>query len=170
MLAKGSTPPVLSARQKANREIIIAEAKRQGVPVRVALTFAWLESKFNEKAAGDLDWAKNKPDKYKEFVLDNPNLRAHPLRNKKEVWHSYGLFQLLAPHVIKGTEDQASLYDARKNAQIGVGKLKALLKTHDGDVNKVRLAFAGALKLGMPVQKDIITRLGDAYAQFKEYA
>lgn len=162
--------PVLNAKQTANRDLIVREAHAQGVPARVPVTFAWLESRFNERAAGDLQWALKRPALYKKLVVDNPDLKTNPWRLMPEKWHSYGLFQLLSPYFIKGDENPESLFDPARNAYLGVAKIKNLLKVHKGDINKVRLAFAGALDLGVPVQRPILVTLGDAYAQFKDIA
>ena len=161
---------MLNAKQTANRDLIVREARAQGVAPRIPVTFAWLESRLNEKAAGDLEWAKKRPEMYEKLVVNNPEFRTNPWRLKPEVWHSYGLFQLLSPYFVKGNENPSILYNPARNAALGVAKIKNLLKQHNGDVNKVRLAFAGALAMGVNVQKPILVHLGDAYSRFKDIA
>lgn len=170
ILATQKRAPVLNAKQTANRDLIIREAHAQGVPARIPVTFAWLESRFDERADGDKQWATKRPDQYQKLVVNNPNLADNPFRLVPEKWHSYGLFQLLAPYFIVGKDDPAILYDPGRNAMLGVAKIKNLLKIHKGDINKVRLAFAGALAMGPTVQKPILVNLGDAYSRFKDIA
>lgn len=170
LLATQKRAPVLNKQQTVNRDLIVRLAHDLGVPPRVPVTFAWLESRFDPKADGDMQWAEKRPEMYRKLVVDNPALKDNPWRLKSEAWHSYGLFQLLAPYFIKGTENPAILYDPVKNATLGITKIKNLLKVHKGDVNKVRLAFAGALDMSPAVQKPILVHLGDAYSRFRDIA
>lgn len=158
--------PMLTRQQKAMHEIIVAEAVKQGVSARVALAFAWLESQFDPTAEGDKDWASKRPQLYNELVLNNVSFKSNPYRTDPNRWHSYGLFQLLAPYFVTGEQDPASLLDPRRNAFLGVRKIKSLMTAYQGDVAKTRLAFAGALELGPGVQKPILAKLTHALSLF----
>lgn len=157
---------MLTRQQKAMQDIIVAEAVKQGVPSRVALAFAWLESQFDPNAEGDKDWASKRPELYEVLVLKSDAFKSNPFRTDPDRWHSYGLFQLLAPYFVTGEQDPASLLEPRRNAFLGVRKLKALLTAYHGDVAKTRLAFAGALELGPSVQKPILAKLTHALSLF----
>lgn len=139
------------------RQIIRAEAIRQGVPVEVALATARLESNFDSSAAGDLNWHKN--------AARFANVPASsPYRNQPELWHSYGLFQLLAPYHVRGDEDPRVLFDPQVNAERGIGFLRRLLLAHHGDLNKVRLYYTGAHRADEATKTKVLAKWANALA------
>ena len=147
--------------------LIRAEAERQGVDPKLALATAEVESNFNPRAAGDLGWATwNDGARYKQHVLGNDALTSNPARLDPSVWHSYGLFQLLAPYHVTGREHPSVLYDPAVNAQRGVAYLRALAKRYGGDPAQVRLAYAGALHLDAASQERALTRFAKAFEQW----
>lgn len=148
--------------------LITRIAVKHGVPVPVALAFAWLESRFNPTAEGDLQWAFKRPDKYRELVLNAARFKDNPWRTDADRWHSYGLFQLLAPYHSLADEDPRKLLDPEVNAERGIKTIANLLKKHDGDPVRARLAFAGALNLGPDTQLALTKRLHDALERFQE--
>lgn len=160
---KTSTPS--RARMEA---LVRAEAERQGVDPALALAFAEVESNFNPSAAGDTAWAEKKPDLYRSLVLDNPKMANNPARYDPRAWHSYGLFQLLAPHHAKPSEHPSVLYDPQLNAQRGVAYIKGLLRKHGDDAAQVRLAYAGALKASAAEQERVLGRFARAYQAWRE--
>lgn len=119
--------------------LIRREARAQGVPEPVALATAWVESRMDPHAEGDLQWHTND----KRFESTVP--RDNPHRWQRSLWHSYGLFQLLAPYHVKGAETPMVLLDPEINTQRGVAFLGRLLKRHAGDLDAVRLAYTGQL-------------------------
>lgn len=161
---KTGTP---SAREPMIR-LIRAEADRQGVPAPIALAVAEVESNFNPSAQGDLAWADKRPALYERLVRDNPKLAQNPARLEPKAWHSYGLFQLLAPHFVRAAEHPQVLLDPQVNAQRGVAFIKQLLKTHDDDIAKMRLAYAGALKANAAEQARVLGRFTAAYERWRD--
>lgn len=121
-----------------NRQIVRAEAMRQGVPVEIAMATARIESNFDQTREGDLNWHLNRA-RFERFVPE-----TSPFRGTPELWHSYGLFQLLAPYHVKGDEDPRILLDPQINAQRGVATLRRLLLVHHGDPGLVRLHYTNA--------------------------
>lgn len=117
------------------RQIIRGEAIRQGVPVELALATARVESSFNPNAEGDLNWHLNRA-RFDKFVP-----RENPFRSQPQLWHSYGLFQLLAPYHVKGAESPLVLLDPKVNTERGVRVLRRLLYEHRGDPDLVRLHY-----------------------------
>lgn len=173
LLSKGGTvqPTVLKTeRQKKARALVTRIALELGVPVNVALAFASLESNLNPDAEGDLQWVELHPDRYQALVLDSARFADNPWRTDRSRWHSYGLFQLLAPHHALPMEDPRALLDAETNARRGLAYIKNLLKKNNGDVDKARLAFAGASKLSGATQDMLVARLHRAMAQFEGVA
>lgn len=148
--------------------LVRAEAQRQGLPDPLALAVVEVESNFNPAAAGDKGWAEKRPELYKRLVLDNPKLKDNPARTDARAWHSYGLFQLLAPHHIRGSEHPELLYDPRVNAERGVAYLKGLLRKYEGDTVKVRLAYAGALNASQAEQDRVLGRFSTAYTKWHD--
>jgi soluble lytic murein transglycosylase-like protein len=151
--------------------LVIDAARAANVPVHVALAFADLESAFNSRAEGDLDWhSRSNGALYKKHVLGNPTLANNPALNDPAAWHSYGLFQLLAPYHVKPTEHPQELLDAKVNAQRGVAFIAKLLKQNQGDVVRARLAYVGCLPDGSrcnPAQVELYTtRLQRALAKW----
>lgn len=160
----------LAERQKRNIEVIRREAERQGVPLKVALAFAWLESRLNDAAEGDALWAIKRPEMYKKLVVENPAFVDNPWRDEAPRWHSYGLFQLLAPYHVQGREDPRSLLNPTTNAQRGVALIKRLLVKYNGDVNAARIAYTGASGTTAEYKKDLLARLRDAQTKFAHIA
>ncbi len=157
----------MSQKHEAIRTVIINEARKKGVPPRVALAFAWLESRFNPKAEGDLQWYQwNDGERYKKYVLANPKLAKNPWRNVPQVWHSYGLFQLLAPYFVQATENPTVLFDPGINTSRAMTKIANSLKAANGDPSQARILYAGATKLSEDVKQKIITKLYDAMKLF----
>lgn len=132
-----------SAATKGMRDLITRVARQQGVPVRVALAFAWIESKLQPQLEGDKRWPFKKPQKYRELVLDAPRFKDNPWRTDASRWHSYGLFQLLAPYHTLPTEDPRALLNPQVNAERGIAQIKRLLAKHNGNVQAARLAYIG---------------------------
>lgn len=156
-----------SVQQLQMKALITRIARAWGVPVQVALAFAWLESRFDPRADGDEQWAQKRPEKYRELVLDAPRFADNPWRTDAARWHSYGLFQLLAPYHTLPTEDPWALYDPEINAERAMKTLANLLARHDGDPIKARLDFAGASKLGPETQAMLSKRMRDALVRFE---
>lgn len=151
-LSQGENRPVQPPKPKPDpnnpakdyvRSLVRSEAARQGVPVPVALAVAELESGFDPRAPGDLDWSKRRGGElYQKLVLDNPRLARNPARDDPSAWHSYGVFQLLAPHFVEPLEHPSALYDAQTNVTRGVNYLRRLLARY-GDPVSARLAYIG---------------------------
>lgn len=147
------------AKRDVMRALIRVEARRQGVPEHVALAFARVESNFDPLAKGDLEWHKDRA-RYERVVP-----YSSPFFDQPKLWHSYGLYQLLAPyHLSDWTEDPRVLYDARTNAQRGIATIKRLLTRYAGSVDKARLAYTGALKASPETQARILEKLREALA------
>ena len=124
--------------------LIAAEASAQGVDPRVALAFADAESGFRADAQGDCDWPyRNGGELYRKHVLENPALLRNPYRGDPSVWHSYGLFQLLAPYHVHELEHPAVLLDPRVNAQRGVRAVRTALERSGGELYQARRRYAG---------------------------
>lgn len=125
-------------------QLIRAAADRRGVPRRVALAFAWVESRLNPDAEGDLDWHKRDGGElYVRHVLDSKRLEGNPCRNTPELWHSYGLFQLMACYHIAEAEHPKRLLNPTINADRGCEYIARLLKKTKGEVRAARLAYVG---------------------------
>jgi hypothetical protein len=125
-------------------QLIREEAERQGVPAHVALAFADIESGLQPDAVGDLDWStRRNGELYRKHVLRSERLQDNPARHDPSAWHSYGLFQLLAPYHVGPLEHPSVLLDPRTNAERGVRFLGQLLSRARGDVYAARLAYVG---------------------------
>ena len=148
--------------------LIRAEAKRQGVPAPIALAVAEVESNFNPAARGDLAWAEKRPELYEKLVRDNPAMARNPARNDRKAWHSYGLYQLLAPHFVRGMESPSLLLDPEVNAQRGIAFIKSLLKKHDDDLAQMRLAYAGAQNANALERARVLERFTQAYERWRK--
>lgn len=157
--------PELDAEQKSMAALIAKIARAQGVPVQVALAFAWLESRLRVAAQGDKEWATSRPDKYKSAVLDRQP--PSPWAKDAALWHSYGLFQLLAPYFVKPSEHPHLLLNPQINAERGIAFIKAKLAQSGGDVEAARLAYAGATNASAATKAKILTRLRTALAMFE---
>jgi hypothetical protein len=124
--------------------LVAAEASAQGIDPRVALAFADAESGLHPDAQGDLDWPyRNGGELYQKHVLGNPALLRNPYRGDPSVWHSYGLFQLLAPYHVLELEHPAVLLDPRTNTQRGVRAIRTALERSGGELYQARRRYAG---------------------------
>lgn len=141
------------------RALIRERAIAHGVPPRLALATARAESNFQPAAEGDLHWHEDRARYAKVVPSTSPFFAQSPL------WHSYGLFQLLAPYHVQRNEDPRVLLDPRTNADRGTAFLAALLKRYGDDWDTVRLAYAGALNLSDAVKQQILTRWHNVLAQ-----
>lgn len=162
-----------SAATQGIRDLITRIARAQGVPVDVALAFAWLESRFDPRREGDRQWAFKRASKYRELVLDAPKFAANPWRTDAGRWHSYGLYQLLAPYHTLADEDPRKLLDPQINAERGIAEIRRLYQRYH-DANAVRLAYVGCGPdgRGCPSDKvaDVLGKLQRARALFQGVA
>jgi hypothetical protein len=151
------------------RAMIVAECLVRGVRPSIGLAFAYVESRFNPLAEGDKQWhLKEAGRKFDRAVRDNPNLQQNPALHEPWKWHSYGLFQLLAPYHVGPTEDPVVLFDPFKNTQRGVATIKRLLDRCDGDPIRARILYTGASKQPEAVQSEIRHRIANALQMFAE--
>lgn len=120
-----------------NKRIIRAAAQKHGVPEPVALATAFIESNFQADEEGDPKWHENAERFERVVPLD------HPYKWERAAWHSYGLFQLLAPYFVGVEEHPSVLLDPRINSDRGARYLAKLLKKHGEDIDAVRLAYVG---------------------------
>lgn len=168
---------MVSSRQKptsdrAQRQRMIALVRRVarelGVPAAVALAFADVESGFNPAVQGDLNWPEKKPELFQKLVVDKGN----PYAGDKSLWHSYGLFQLLAPYHVLAGEHPHVLLDPEVNARRGVMALARLLKTTGGDPIAARLAYIGCgvdgSRCAASVRDAAFARFRPVYARWAE--
>lgn len=126
------------------RDLITEAADRHQIPRRVALAFAWLESRFRVNAVGDLDWAtRDDGRRYRAHVLADPRLKSNPARDDPAAWCSYGLFQLLAAYHVEPHEHPRELLDPRRNADRGCAFIRRLLQRTKGDVQQARWVYLG---------------------------
>jgi soluble lytic murein transglycosylase-like protein len=124
--------------------LIRGEADRQHVPRAIALAFAAVESGFNPHAEGDLNWPTKKDGTlYRQHVLEQARLARNPARDDPAAWHSYGLFQLLAPYHVPAHLHPRELLRPSLNAEIGIRYIAKLLGQAGGDPAKARLAYVG---------------------------
>lgn len=167
---KRTKPEKPSSKEREEMQRLIRlEAERQGVPPAVALAFADVESRLDPRAEGDKDWHLRKGGAlYQKHVLGSKALEKNPWRNAPELWHSYGLFQLLAPYHVQPAEDPRALLDPRINILRGVGFIRNLLLRHKGDVSAARLAYTG--NPGDPeVRADITSKFAAALGKWSDY-
>lgn len=141
-------------------QLIREAADRHGVSRRIALAFAWCESRFNPAAEGDLVWHERHAGAlYRKHVLHNPRLQSNPARLEPEVWHSYGLFQLLAPYHVLPLEHPRVLLDPVINADRGTAAIATHLERANGEVLAARFSYVGggvAGSLLSPPQRQIV--------------
>jgi len=140
--------------------LIRREARAFNVPEPIALATAWIESKFDPTAEGDKRWHEN--DRRFDAVVPKDN----PHRWQRDLWHSYGLFQLLAPYHVRKHESPLVLLDPETNANRGVAHLARLLRRHNGDLDAVRLAYTGALQAPLDVQDRILRKWHEGLRKF----
>jgi hypothetical protein len=147
ILSESERREKMTTTKPANRyvqDLIRAEAVRLDVPAAFALAVADIESGFDPNAKGDLNWSqRNGGALYRVHVLENARLRNNPARSDPSAWHSYGVFQLLAPYHVRPTEDPRALYDVPTNVSRGVRFLKGLLEAAHGNQEAARLAYIG---------------------------
>jgi soluble lytic murein transglycosylase-like protein len=148
--------------------LVRAEAQRQGVEPALALATAEVESQFDPNAKGDVLWAQKKPALYIKLVRDNPLMARNPARTEPTAWHSYGLFQLLAPHHVRALEHPSVLFDPQLNAQRGIAFIKGLMRKHGSDPVTMRLAYAGALNVSEAEKERVLKRFAQAYQRWHD--
>ena len=127
----------------AAKERIKAEALKQGVDPRIALTFADLESRFQSGAVGDKTWPF-RGDKWERFVQNNPRYSANQFRDQRDPWVSYGFFQLLSAFELWREDPNADpriLALPEVNARLGVAKIKRLQDEFGNDPLKIRIKY-----------------------------
>lgn len=150
-------------------ELIRREAALAGVPLRVALAFARVESNFNAAAEGDKDWPKKKPANYRMLVLDGRP--TNPFRAQAELWHSYGLYQLHAAHHVRGDEDPRVLLDPGVNVPRAMAAIARLLQASAGDPIEARYRYVGCgengAKCGDSDRRRIREKLEAALSEFQ---
>ena len=156
--------------QRTMMQYIAGKAHAAGVPTELALAFAWLESRFNPAAKGDLLWADKFPDRYKRYVLENPALSANPYKHDRALWHSYGLFGLMAAHFTRGAEHPHLLYNHEVNTDRALVFIKRLLRENGNDPVATRLAYAGAGNAAVETQQLLESRVKSALRQFEGVA
>lgn len=145
--------------------IINAAAAKHGVPARIALAWAQVESGLNPAAEGDRQWHTYDGGKrYERLVRDAPKFARNPFRHEPSRWHSYGLFQLLAPYHTGPTEDPKLLLDPRVNADRGVRRIAELLQQTGGDWQRARLLYTGAAKSSDAKQAAVVAAISRAVA------
>jgi hypothetical protein len=137
------TNATTEAEREAVRALIRQRAALSGVPVAVALAFAEVESNFNANAEGDRDWAHKHPEKYRQYVLEPERFQSNPARFDPSAWHSYGVFQLLAPHHIEANEHPRVLLDPTTNIDRGLRAIANALRRAGGDPMAARLLYKG---------------------------
>jgi hypothetical protein len=153
----------MDEKHRAMRNLIISVAKKYGVNPRYALAFAWIESRFDPMADGDVNWAKwDNGARYKKNVLENPKFADSPYKDNPALWHSYGLFQLLAPYYVEAKENPAVLYSPAINADRGVKRIATSLKKANGSIMQARVEYAGAANLPVYTQNKLKTVLAGA--------
>jgi soluble lytic murein transglycosylase-like protein len=167
-IMKHATTPSSAAERARMISLVRMEAARQGVPEAIALAFAEVESDFDANAHGDMLWAEKKPQLYQKLVLENPQFDDNPARTDPSAWHSYGLFQLLAPHHTRPGEHPSALSDPTLNARRGIAFIKALLRKHGDDLAETRLAYAGALGASAVEQERVLARFSKIYQRWSD--
>jgi hypothetical protein len=124
--------------------LIAGEARSWGLHPALAAAFADRESQLDPNAEGDPGWPnKNNGDNYRRYVLQNQKFANNPWRTQPELWHSYGLFQLLAPFHLEGNEHPYTLLDPVINTQRGVRVVKHMLDQSNGDLYEARRRYVG---------------------------
>lgn len=151
---------------RAQRERMIALIRRiateLGIAPAVALAFAEVESNFNPAARGDMQWAERKPELYRKLVVEK--LATNPYRHDPSVWHSYGLYQLLAPYHVQLSEHPHILLDPEVNARRGIAYLARLQRQTGGDVAAMRLAYIGCGADGKRCSEAVTTAALERFA------
>lgn len=157
--AKANTAKAEPGERARIEAAIRAEAARQGVPAHVALATAWVESRMNPHAEGDLRWHENES----RFIERVP--ASSPFRADRKLWHAYGLFQLLAPYHVRGNESPLVLLDVPTNVERGVKRLRELLAVSK-DLDEVRLRYVGGMRLSPERQAPILHEWRNALQRY----
>lgn len=150
------------------QNIIVAEAKRQGLDPAVALLFADLETGI-KNTTGDDRWPyrvrNDGRTNWEATVRDESRYDTNPYKNNPDIWISYGPFQLLSPHTVYQFDrnaDPRKLADVKLNTKLAVAKIIRLRELYKGDVSRMRHAYVCGSDTGCPGSKDmIIARLRD---------
>ena len=154
------------------KAIIREAADRHRIPRRVALAFAWCESRLDPDAKGDLNWStRDNGRRYQAHVLSAHRLRENPARSDPTVWHSYGLFQLLACYHVRSDEHPSVLYDPMLNADRGCAFIARLLAQVSGNVESARLRYVGLpleSESTATARRETLTRLRQALSRFED--
>lgn len=150
-------------------ELIRREAALAGVPLPVALAFARVETNFNVRAEGDLDWPKKKPANYRVLVTEGrPD---NPYRDQPSLWHSYGLYQLHAAHHVKGAEHPHVLLDPQVNVPRAMAAIARFLRASGGDPVEARYRYVGCgeagANCGASKRAEIRAKLEAALSEFR---
>lgn len=160
------------SQRDAMQALVRRVASSLGVSVAAALAFAEVESDFNPRLEGDLEWPNLKPELYRKLVLDHAAMAQNPARTDKSAWHSYGLFQLLAPYHVRPTEHPRILLDPQTNAVRGITQLRQLLRRAGGDVAGARLAYVGCgvdgSQCSVQKQEQVLARFAPIYQRWAE--
>lgn len=157
-----------SAQRQRMVALVRRVARELGAPAAAALAFAEVESGFNPGAQGDLQWPEKRPDMFRKLVTERDN----PYRHDTSLWHSYGLFGLLAPYHLLANEHPHVLLDPEVNARRGVAYLKRLLRQTNGDVAAARLAYIGCGVDGRACSSEVteaaLERFAPVYQRWSE--
>lgn len=147
--------------------LIREEARAAGVPEAVALAFAEVESNFAPYAEGDKHWHElDGGAKYKRLVRDNPKFIGNPARMQPELWHAYGLFQLLAPYHTRPMENPRVLLDPVTNAQRAMVAIKRLLAEYRDPLDARTAYVCGSLRCSAAKRAEIARRFVPAYERW----
>ena len=148
--------------REAMRFLIRSEANFQGVEPLICLAFARVETNntFDPTLEGDKRWHLD-VERYERCVP-----KDSPFRDQPELWHSYGLFQLLAPfHIRTYDEDPRVLLQPLVNAARGVARIGNLARRHGGDLDKMRLHYVfGTAATQSPRRAQVLDRFHAALA------
>lgn len=168
--SEGGKPMQPRTNREEMIELIRAKARDAGVPEHIALAFADVESNFNARAEGDRKWhERDGGELYIRNVRDNPRLKDNPARLDGAAWHSYGLFQLLAPYYVEPLEHPRVLLDPVVNATRGLRLIKRLYEHYGGDTDKMRIHYgAGSLHVSDAVRDQLLSRFRPALEKWKE--
>lgn len=129
------------------KSIITEEARKQGLNPKIALLFAFLESRYTNKL-GDTNWPFKRDEtgktNWEKYVLNSKTLKYNPYVDEKELWISYGPFQILSAFHIDKIDATASpliLLDVRTNAAVAIQIIKKLQRMYGNNLEKMRLAY-----------------------------
>jgi hypothetical protein len=152
-----------TAQQASCADIIRGAADRHHVSRQVALAFSWVESRHDPACEGDLHWHTKLGGKlYQNHVVRAERLARNPARNDPPVWHSYGLFQLLACYFVGPLEHPILLRDPVINADRGCKEIRRLLDKNAGDVRAARLQYVGCGPKGELCAEPAVSKIVNA--------